>query len=155
MIFLLGVLKGLKNVNLIASAPTQEEHMAEAEANPLSYKDKLLCDGGTKSFDMDLSFAAFPEYMDEESDIDDDLDDPTPIILFSKVEKRCMHEPWKNVHEDLSKVINGGLWFVGTNYITIRPWEPNFKPEITTFSHAVVWAQLSGLSTEYYDPTSL
>ncbi|GKV18821.1 hypothetical protein SLEP1_g29153 [Rubroshorea leprosula] len=192
--------KRVKNVNSIVSASTQEEHMAKVEANPLSYTDKLLCDGSTKSSDMDLSFDAFLEYLDEESAIDDDLDDPTPIILFSKEEKKHMREPWKNaliiktssktvgynflygslktqwklaskwdcidlgydfflvrfqVHEDLNKVINGSPWFVGTNYLTIRPWEPNFKLEIATFLHTVVWAQLSSLSAKYYDLTSL
>ncbi|GKV41414.1 hypothetical protein SLEP1_g48952 [Rubroshorea leprosula] len=192
--------KRIKNVNLIATAPSREEHMAEAAANPQSYRDKLICNGSFETPDEDLSFDAIPEYLDEESDIDDDPDDPTPIILFFKEEKRRMREPWKNalivktfgksvgynflygslkaqwkpagkwdcidlgydfflvrfqVHEDLSKVINGGPWFVGTNYLTIRPWEPNFKPENATFSHTVVWAQLPGLSAEYYDTISL
>ncbi|GKV26879.1 hypothetical protein SLEP1_g36097 [Rubroshorea leprosula] len=192
--------KRIKNVNLIAIAPSREEHMAEAAANPQSYRDKLIYDGSFETLDEDLSFDAIPEYLDEDSDIDDDPDDPTPIILFSKEEKRRMREPWKNalivktfgkpvgynflygslkaqwkpagkwdcidlgydfflvrfqVHEDLSKVINGGPWFIGTNYLTIRPWEPNFKPENATFSHTVVWAQLPGLSAEYYDKISL
>ncbi|GKV52341.1 hypothetical protein SLEP1_g58930 [Rubroshorea leprosula] len=192
--------KRIKNVNLIATAPSKEEHMVEAAANPQSYRDKLICDGSFETPDKDLSFDAILEYLDEDSNIDDDPNDPTPIILFSKEEKRHMREPWKNalivktfgksmgynflygslkaqwkpagkwdcidlgydfflvrfqVHEDLSKVINGGPWFVGTNYLTIRPWEPNFKPENATFSHIVVWAQLPGLSAEYYDTISL
>ncbi|GKU90851.1 hypothetical protein SLEP1_g4795 [Rubroshorea leprosula] len=157
--------KRIKNVNLIATTPSKEEHMAEAATNPLSYRDKLTYDGSFESPNEDLSFDAILEYLDEELDIDDDPDDPTPIILFSKEEKRCMREPWKNalivktfgktVHKDLSKVINGGPWFVGINYLTIRPWEPNFKPESATFSHTMVWAKVSGLSAEYYDTISL
>ncbi|GKU99674.1 hypothetical protein SLEP1_g12484 [Rubroshorea leprosula] len=140
------------------------------------------------------------DYLDEESDINDDPEDPTPIVLFSREDKHQMREPWKKpliiktfgkavgynflyasikaqwkpvgkwdcidlghdfflvcfqVQEDLDKVINGGPWFVGAYYLTIKPWEPNFQPEDATFSHTVVWAQLLALPSEYYDTCSL
>lgn len=30
--------------------------------------------------------------------------------------------------EDYDKVLKGGPWFVGGHYLTLRVWEPNFKP---------------------------
>ena len=30
--------------------------------------------------------------------------------------------------EDYDMVLKGGPWFVGGHYLTLRVWEPNFKP---------------------------
>ncbi|GLU14219.1 hypothetical protein SLE2022_308020 [Rubroshorea leprosula] len=179
---------------------SKKETMADAASTAPSYKDKLLLDGLIDSPNVDHSFDAILEYFDEDSDVDDDSNDPAPIVLFSKEDKKRMRDPWKNAliiktfnktvgytflyasikaqwkltgkwecidlgldyflvcfqdQVDLNKVINGGPWFVGSSYLTIRPWEPNFKPKSAAFSHTVIWAQLPGLSAEYYDPISL
>ncbi|GKU88054.1 hypothetical protein SLEP1_g2363 [Rubroshorea leprosula] len=192
--------KRVKGPSVDVPYSSKEETMAEAASTAPSYRDKLLLDGLIDSSNVDLSFDAIPEYFDEDSDIDDDPNDPAPIVLFSKEDKKRMRDPWKNAliiktfnktvgytflyasikaqwkptgkwecidlgldyflvrfqdQVDLNKVINGGPWFVGSSYLTIRPWEPNFKPESATFSHTVIWAQLPGLSAEYYDPISL
>ena len=30
--------------------------------------------------------------------------------------------------EDYNNVLNGGPWFIGEHFLSIRRWEPNFKP---------------------------
>ncbi|GKV21616.1 hypothetical protein SLEP1_g31577 [Rubroshorea leprosula] len=155
--------KKIKNSQEIPGSTATEEVMTNINAQNLSYKDKLLLNGIEGIVDENLSFDAMPDYLEEDSDIDDDPEDPAPIVLFSREDKRRMREPWKKAliiktfdkTEDLDKVINGGPWFVGAYYLTIRPWEPNFRPEDATFSHTVAWAQLPGLPSEYYDHCSL
>ena len=34
--------------------------------------------------------------------------------------------------EDFEKVLKGGPWFIGEHYLTIRAWEPYFKPTVET-----------------------
>ena len=53
--------------------------------------------------------------------------------------------------EDFDKVLRGGPWFIGDHYLTIRPWEPNFKPSTANCSSVVVWARLLELPIEYYE----
>ena len=36
-----------------------------------------------------------------------------------------------SLKEDHSKVLKGGPWFVGGHYLSIRGWEPNFRPTTT------------------------
>ncbi|GKV33307.1 hypothetical protein SLEP1_g41833 [Rubroshorea leprosula] len=140
-------------------------------SEPLSYKDKLLLEEKSEG----ISFATIPNYLDEDSDVDEDPTSDIPVILLSKAEKRRIREPWANaliikafapkpvgynflyprVQEDLNRVIFGGPWFVGPYYLTIRRWEPNFDPTMTTFSTTVVWARLPHLSADHYDPITL
>ena len=30
--------------------------------------------------------------------------------------------------EDYENVLRKGLWFIGDHFLSIRPWEPDFKP---------------------------
>nr|POE94062.1 putative ribonuclease h protein [Quercus suber] len=53
--------------------------------------------------------------------------------------------------EDYDLVLKGGLWFVGEHYLTIRAWEPYFKPNATACSKVAVWARLPRLPIEFYD----
>ena len=34
--------------------------------------------------------------------------------------------------EDFDNVLKGGPWFIGGHYLTIRAWEPNFKPSLAS-----------------------
>ena len=42
-------------------------------------------------------------------------------------------------------------WFVGENFLSIRPWEPNFKPAMAVVSSIAIWVRLNELPIEYYD----
>nr|POF21185.1 uncharacterized protein CFP56_06985 [Quercus suber] len=54
--------------------------------------------------------------------------------------------------EDFENVIKGGPWFIGGHFLTIRAWEPNFKPANAVCSLVAVWVRLPELPFEYYDP---
>ncbi|GLT29840.1 hypothetical protein SLA2020_046810 [Shorea laevis] len=70
-----------------------QESMMEEDVPPgTSYQDKLLV---TDNPSM-ISFSTIPNYMEEDSDIDQDLDDKIPIVLLAKAKKRCIREPWMN-----------------------------------------------------------
>ena len=53
--------------------------------------------------------------------------------------------------EDFEKVLKGGPWFIGEHYLTIRAWEPYFKPTVEACSKVAVWARLPGLPIELYE----
>lgn len=39
-----------------------------------------------------------------------------------------------SIKEDHDMVLRKGPWFIGENFLFIRPWEPNFKPTIAVVS---------------------
>lgn len=56
---------------------------------------------------------------------------------------------------DYERVLREGPWFVGGHYLSIRKWEPNFKPSTATVSSVAVWVRLPQLPIEYYEPSVL
>ena len=57
--------------------------------------------------------------------------------------------------EDFEKVLQKGPWFIGEHFLSIRPWEPDFKPEVANVSSIAVWIRLNGLPIEYYNAEAL
>uniref|UniRef100_A0A2N9IFC0 CCHC-type domain-containing protein n=1 Tax=Fagus sylvatica TaxID=28930 RepID=A0A2N9IFC0_FAGSY len=57
--------------------------------------------------------------------------------------------------EDFDRVLQNGPWFIGEHYLTIRPWQPNFKPSTANCSSVAVWARLPELPIEYYEESVL
>lgn len=57
--------------------------------------------------------------------------------------------------EDFDNVLKGGPWFIGGHYLTIRAWEPNFKPSLASCDRVAVWVRLPELPFEYYEPCVL
>ncbi|KAK9983145.1 hypothetical protein SO802_032670 [Lithocarpus litseifolius] len=53
--------------------------------------------------------------------------------------------------DDLEKVIKRGPWFIGDHFLSLRSWEPFFKPLSTTVSSVVVWIRLNELPIELYE----
>lgn len=53
--------------------------------------------------------------------------------------------------KDQDAVLDKGPWFIGENFPSICPWEPNFKPSTTTVSSITVWVRLNELPIEYYE----
>ncbi|GKV19127.1 hypothetical protein SLEP1_g29421 [Rubroshorea leprosula] len=82
------------NGNILRSSSSTDlaSDIQMSDGGQPSYKEKL-----TRTTDsVALTFSTIPDYMDEESDIDDDPDDNTPIVLLSKAEKQRIRSPWIN-----------------------------------------------------------
>lgn len=53
--------------------------------------------------------------------------------------------------EDLESVLEKGPWFIGGQFLSIRPWEPFFKPAEANVSSIAVWIRLQELPLEFYE----
>ncbi|KAK9996394.1 hypothetical protein SO802_021080 [Lithocarpus litseifolius] len=53
--------------------------------------------------------------------------------------------------EDLERVIKRGPWFIGDHFLSLRPWEPFFKPLTANVSLIAVWIRLNELPIEFYE----
>nr|POE69483.1 hypothetical protein CFP56_74936 [Quercus suber] len=56
-----------------------------------------------------------------------------------------------SLKEDMEAILKNGSWFIGGNFLSIRPWEPFFKPECASVSSIAVWVQLHKLPMELYE----
>ena len=56
-----------------------------------------------------------------------------------------------SLKEDVENVLKKGPWFIGDHFLSVRPWEPDFKPESAKVSSITVWIRLSGLPIKYYN----
>lgn len=59
------------------------------------------------------------------------------------------------VKEDCEAILRNGPSFIGGNFLSIRPWEPNFKPSEANISLVAVWVRLNELPIEYYNVEAL
>ena len=57
--------------------------------------------------------------------------------------------------EDLDNVIKKGSWFIGDHFLSLRAWEPFFKPFAANVSLVAVWVRLNELPIELYEPEVL
>nr|POE89018.1 hypothetical protein CFP56_47319 [Quercus suber] len=53
--------------------------------------------------------------------------------------------------EDLDSVLMKGPWFIGDHFLSIRPWEPFFKPSTANVALIAVLIRLYELPIELYD----
>ena len=56
-----------------------------------------------------------------------------------------------SLKEDMDAVLNNGPWFIGGHFLSIRPWEPLFKPASASVSSIAVWVRLHELPLELYE----
>lgn len=59
------------------------------------------------------------------------------------------------VKEDHDVVLRNGPWFIGENFLSIRPWVPNFKQATAVVSSVAIWVRFNELPIEYYDTEAL
>lgn len=59
------------------------------------------------------------------------------------------------LEDDHDSVLYKGPWFIGENFLSICPWEPNFKPSTAIVSSIAVWIRLNELPIEYYEANTL
>ena len=57
--------------------------------------------------------------------------------------------------EDYENVLRKGPWFIGDHFLSIRPWELDFKPTLASVSSIAVWIRLNELPIEYYNGEAL
>ena len=57
--------------------------------------------------------------------------------------------------EDLDAVLDKGPWFIGDIFLSLRPWEPFFKPSAASVSSIAVWVRLHELPIELYETDAL
>ena len=60
-----------------------------------------------------------------------------------------------SLREDFENVLKKDPWFMGDHFLLLRPWEPDFKPDLANVSSIVVWIRLSRLPIEYYNAKTL
>ena len=65
--------------------------------------------------------------------------------------EKCLFLLHFSLKEDYERVLKDGPWFVGGHYLSIRNWEPNFKPSTASVTSVVVWIRLPELPIEYYE----
>jgi len=60
-----------------------------------------------------------------------------------------------SLKEDHEAVLKKGPWFIGEHFLSIRPWEPEFRPASVNVSSIAVWIRLNELPIEYYNVEAL
>nr|POE98982.1 uncharacterized protein CFP56_40197 [Quercus suber] len=60
-----------------------------------------------------------------------------------------------SLKEDHDLVLKKGPWFIGEHFLSVRPWEPNFRPDTADIGSVAVWVRLPKLPIEYYDLEAL
>ena len=56
-----------------------------------------------------------------------------------------------SLKEDLNAVLDKGSWFIGGHFLSIRPWEPLFKPATANVNSIALWVCLHQLPMELYE----
>nr|POF27627.1 uncharacterized protein CFP56_66749 [Quercus suber] len=159
--------KKVKNVNHVGfcegqSSGSSSSSFAGGSGNQnASFKDKLMGEipsAHTQAF-------CFEEFMDDDAELNDEVEMLKQAKLLSM---------WKpigrldvvdlehgffltrlSLRKDFENVLKKGPWFIGDHFLSLRPWEPDFKPESTNVSSIAVWIRLSGLPIEYYNAKAL
>jgi len=60
-----------------------------------------------------------------------------------------------SMKNDMDAVLKNGPWFIGGHFLSIRPWEPFFKPACANVSSITVRVRLHELLMELYEPEVL
>ncbi|XP_065627894.1 uncharacterized protein At4g02000-like [Quercus suber] len=60
-----------------------------------------------------------------------------------------------SLKEDFENVLKKGPWFIGGHFLSLRPWEPDFRPTSTNVSLVAVWVRLNELPIKYYNAEAL
>ncbi|XP_075633855.1 uncharacterized protein LOC142606378 [Castanea sativa] len=57
--------------------------------------------------------------------------------------------------DDYDNVLQGGPWFIGENFLAIKPWEPYFKAYEAKLTSMAIWVRLPELPIEFYNASVL
>ncbi|KAK4729524.1 hypothetical protein R3W88_022512 [Solanum pinnatisectum] len=53
--------------------------------------------------------------------------------------------------ENFEKILHKGPWFIVSQFISVRKWEPKFNPSQSHINFSTVWIRLPELPTKFYD----
>lgn len=62
---------------------------------------------------------------------------------------------WFYLKEDYEATLRKGPWFIEEHFLSIRPWEPNFRPATANVTSMAVCIKLNELPIEYYNSEAL
>nr|POE96761.1 hypothetical protein CFP56_27427 [Quercus suber] len=83
---------------------------------------------------------------DEESDEEvENFREGLVAVKLSKDFKKKIHTPWTKalivkvfyLKEDFEATLKRGPWFIREHFLSIKPWEPNFRPELTNVTSVI------------------
>ena len=60
-----------------------------------------------------------------------------------------------SLKEDFENILKKGPWFIGGHFLSLRPWEPDFRPSSANVSSVAIWVRLNALLIEYYNAEAL
>ena len=60
-----------------------------------------------------------------------------------------------NDSDDFDKVLRGDPWFIGGQFLVIKPWEPYFIAFESKLTSVAVWVRFPELPIEFYDAVVL
>ncbi|KAL0005143.1 hypothetical protein SO802_012704 [Lithocarpus litseifolius] len=119
-----------------------------------SFRDKLIgaIPGAfAKAFD-------FADQMEEDENSDDDDTEVNGLhregmvaVKLTKETKNRIRKPWSKSVIVKLVVLEKGPWFIGDFFLSLRPWEPFFKPSTAIVSSFAVWVRLHELPIELYE----
>ncbi|KAK9991782.1 hypothetical protein SO802_026767 [Lithocarpus litseifolius] len=133
------------------TCPVSPNH-DEGSWNPnASFRDKLVGE----------ILGAFSQAFSLEDGMDDDAESDEEVETFRQGLLDCVDLGHRffltrlSLGEDYENVLRKGLWFIGDHFLSIRPWEPDFKPALASVSSIAVWVRLNELPIEYYNAKAL
>uniref|UniRef100_A0A7N2KN43 CCHC-type domain-containing protein n=1 Tax=Quercus lobata TaxID=97700 RepID=A0A7N2KN43_QUELO len=130
------------------SFPSSPSHGYSPWNRATSFKEKLIGEilgAFTQAFN-------FGELMEDDVESDDEVEDLRQglvAVKFSKSFKQQIRKPWAKA------LIVKGPWFIGEHFLSIRPWELDFRPETASISSIAIWIRLNNLPIEYYNVEAL
>ncbi|XVE98093.1 hypothetical protein REPUB_Repub03eG0075700 [Reevesia pubescens] len=144
---------------------SKQEPLKNAAASVIkeSYRSKLLNQGSVfLDAQMEEGEIVVEDYDSEDDTTDEDLEGP--CILLSKEENKQSSNYGQAVdldndfycfrfsnESDFNHVLLGGPWVIANHYLTVRRWNPCFRPEEATINSVAAWIRFPGMLLEYYD----
>ncbi|XP_061347714.1 uncharacterized protein LOC133293198 [Gastrolobium bilobum] len=92
-------------------------------------------------------------------------DDGRTYFSCTKRARKRMRKPWEKAlivkllgkkigfseKDDLNFALNGGPWIVLGHYLSLRKWEPTFRPNSAGIAKIAAWIRLPDIPIEFYD----
>ncbi|XP_061345438.1 uncharacterized protein LOC133291235 [Gastrolobium bilobum] len=86
-------------------------------------------------------------------------------MYCTKRARKRMRKPWEKAlivkllgkkigfseKDDLNFALNGGPWIVLGHYLSLRKWEPTFRPNSAGIAKIAAWIRLPDIPIEFYD----